>query len=109
MTGTIFFRSHLSVSQKTAVSGAYGDGFNYHIEVGVRAHPGRDEAKTKALIASVTSQLDHKALGIDFDLGQEPTSIAVLKWLEARLRQVLGADFVELKLQRGDGLQLEIG
>jgi hypothetical protein len=103
MNRTIFFKSHMSVAQKTRASGPYGDGFNYHVEVGIHSHPGLDEKQIVRQIASVTSVLDHKALGVDFDLGQEPTGVALFLWLEDKLKSTLGLAFATLKLERGDG------
>jgi hypothetical protein len=108
MNRTIFFRTAISVAQKTRESGSYGDGFNYHIEVGVSAHLGLDENLILRQIASVTGELDHKALGIDFDLGQEPTSVFLTQWLEARLKTAIGGAYASVRLIRGDGAEFSI-
>lgn len=94
----IYLQRFIALGQKTDhCSAQFGRGFNYHVEAGFP--PGN----WAEVLDSVLSRLDHKALGVDFDLGVEPSSARVCDWIARELESKSGVR-VEVVLRRGDGL-----
>jgi hypothetical protein len=99
----IIFRKDIAVGQKTSSSGAYGDGYNYLIEAGFPM--GSDHGECLSHFLAALAKIDHKALGIDVDLGFEPTSQALCEFL---MRELSSSGATSLRMLRGDGLVCSI-
>ena len=99
----IVLKRHISVSQKFSGSAAkFGEGFNYSVEATFPLEDYNPEAASEAL-KNALAKVDHKALGLDVDLGFEPTSPALCAFLA---REIVGLSF--LRLVRGDGATFEV-
>ena len=95
---TVYLR-HLALAQKTTAAGSgspFGQGFNYRLEVTVEGAPLEFERRLEAVLTG----LDHKALGVDVELGFEPSTAALARFIAERLAP---APVREVYLARGDG------
>jgi len=101
MKPAFFLKYNLALGQKTeADTAAYGRGFNYQVEAGFA---GEESAEHDRVASDVLSLIDHKLLGIDFDLGVEPTTVNLCWWIFTHLKKRC-PELAEVRLLRGDGL-----
>ena len=103
------FRKFISVGQKTtADSSPYGQGFNYTVEAGFALSPGFDREACLKAFGKALAVIDHKALGVDVDLGVEPSSAELCLYLKEQIRKSYPPGVTSLKLYRGDGLAVAL-
>jgi hypothetical protein len=101
MKQEILLRKNISLGQKTSDSmGAFGDGFNYVVEAGFPLL-NFDRVRASVALEGALAKIDHKALGMDVDLGFEPTSEALVVFLAAEIERGYGLS--SFRLVRGDG------
>ena len=94
-------RRTFSVAQKLETSGAFGRGFNYLVEIEL------PKAGFEAEIDHVLKQVDHRALGVDFQLPEDSSSTHLCSWLHRQLVASVGAP-LKTTWHRGDGLAITI-
>ncbi len=101
-----FLVRSMAVGQKSSSSaGDYGQGFNYRVEFGFA--PGFAPAKVELCLKEVLGRVDHRALGVDVDLGFEPTSVRLAAWLAQEVA-AKAPELREVRLVRGDGLVVHV-
>jgi hypothetical protein len=104
MQTRFYIRKSIAVGQKTAKTpSAYGQGFNYQVEVGFALDSTFCDTNTR-LVADVLAAIDHKALGLDVALGFEPTSGRLCYWLASEIQKRTQCAEIQVRLVRGDGL-----
>jgi hypothetical protein len=109
MNQEIIFRKNIAVGQKSSEpSGPYGRGFNYVVEISFPLAPGFNSEPCLKAIDDVLSAIDHKALGVDVDLGVEPTSFNLCKYIAEEIKQHFGQSPVSVKMIRGDGFTFKV-
>lgn len=104
MQKQIILSRDISVGQKTRESARFGDGFNYRVEAAF-ALDDFDRERAEMALAAALNKIDHKALGVDVDLGFEPTSQNLCRFLADEIRKT--APLRALVLIRGDGSRFE--
>lgn len=107
MTTIIFFRRFIALGVKTKGSSSrFGEGHNFTIEAGFRVESKGDEARLIASLDRVLARIDHRALGVDVDLGLDPVPSALAEWI---FKEHHGAEretsLCEVHMLRGDGLK----
>lgn len=105
MRKEIVLSRNISVGQKTKASSRFGDGFNYRVEATFLLD-GFNRVQAETALAEALKKIDHKALGVDVDLGFEPTSENLCRFLADEIRRA--APLLSLALIRGDGSRFAI-
>ncbi len=83
----------------------FGEGHNYSVEVGfLKPHVAGEEVRLRAALDAVLVAMDHRALGVDVDLGVEPETPQLAEWIAKKLTDAQGASVREVRLIRGDGM-----
>jgi hypothetical protein len=104
----VFLRKFIAIGQKTQEdTESFGRGFNYWVEVGFPLSETFDRLLAARVIDDVLGQIDHKALGVDVDLGINPTSQNLCVWIANEIACRWSSkqrDQLEIRLLRGDGL-----
>jgi len=86
----------MAIGQKTSSSKSpWGEGHNIRVDVGFL------EPNLEALDV-VLKKVDHRLLGVDVDLGVDPTLGALAEWIFSQLAE--SESVVDVRLTRGDGL-----
>ena len=103
----IFLARSIAVGQKSGVHPSlYGQGFNYWVEVGFALDHLFQSSTCNEMLDQILSLIDHRALGVDVDLGLEPTSSALCTWIQSEFEKRGKA--VTLRLIRGDGTRYAV-
>lgn len=104
MSFLIYYRRHLALGQKnSADAGIYGQGFNYVVEAGFRQPAGT--SKSAGALADALKVIDHRLLGLDVNIIENPTSQNICRWLYATVK-AKDESLYEIRLLRGDGLNI---
>jgi 6-pyruvoyl-tetrahydropterin synthase len=105
VSAILYLNHFIAIGQKTkASSSGFGEGHNYMVEVGVAVQGALQVEVVKAKIGAVLNEIDHKALGVDVDLGVEPETSMLPKWIFERLRKSGLSEIREVRMNRGDGM-----
>lgn len=102
MVCEVFLKRHISIGQKTGPQG-FGQGANVEVTAGFAAGHGWNDGAAGGTLAEVLKIIDHKALGVDLDLGFSPTLPALCEWIFAELNK-RKQPVCEVRLLRGDGV-----
>ena len=86
--------------QNIAIAQKINEGHNVRVEVGFTG----DEHNAAAAITSVLKKIDHKALGLDVDLGFEPELTRLCPWVFQSLKESGLDSLIEVRMVRGDGV-----
>lgn len=101
----ISFSQFIAIGQKTSTSTSqWGEGANYRVVLDVRPE---HEPAARAGLGETLSQLDHRALGVDVDLGFEPTPTNLAEWIFKQIST--HAPVLRVSLRRGDGRVFSYG
>jgi hypothetical protein len=101
----LFLIRSIAIGQKTQrSSSAFGEGHNINVHAGFRVQTGAEESALNAALDKVLKAIDHRALGVDVDLGMDPELSNLAPWLLEKLHAEGAASACEIKLVRGDGL-----
>jgi 6-pyruvoyl-tetrahydropterin synthase len=104
VSAILYFSQFIAIGQKTKASASpFGEGHNYMVEVGV-ALQGALEDDLSSKIGAVLKEIDHKALGVDVDLGVEPETSRLAEWIFKRLAANGIKNVVDVRMNRGDGM-----
>jgi hypothetical protein len=106
MKQEIVFKQYFATSQKTSADSGFGLGFNYILEAYFALTPGMDTDQCLDALARAVATVDHKALGVDVNLGFEPTTANLCRYLSLEIKKHYGSGAF-VKLIRGDGLAAE--
>ena len=86
-------------------SSRFGEGHNFTVDAGFRVEAVSDEARLNASLNKVLARIDHRALGVDVDLGLDPVPSALAEWIFKELRAEGESSACEIQMIRGDGLK----
>lgn len=93
----------MAIGQKsTDDPGTYGQGFNYIVEAGFSESGTPDSLRT---LVDALKSIDHKLLGLDVNLIDNPTSQNICRWLYSAIK-AKDESLYEIRLLRGDGLSI---
>ena len=106
MKSLILLRRHISVGQKTVDSSVHGAGFNYRIEASFMLSGTFERQVAAQELSAALARIDHRALGVDLNLGFEPTTTALCSFLAGILRTASPL-LLKFRMVRGDGLTAE--
>lgn len=102
---SVYFKKFIAVGQRThAMTSPFGEGHNIHVEVGFPLPLKLEEIALNAEMDRVLKEIDHRALGVDLDLGFEPETTALARWIFERLSATVAV--ADVRLIRGDGLSV---
>lgn len=101
MNQKILFLHNVAIAIKTAQSGPFGEAFNCQIGIEV---PLEQNERLRPVIKSIVGRLDHKALGVDLDLGIDLSGARLTRWLRDTIEQETGVLPVRVQILRGDGI-----
>jgi hypothetical protein len=104
MAAEIVYRQSISVAQKTKGTGPYGLGFNYVVEAAFALSQDFRGEDARSALEGALARIDHQALGVDLDLGFEPTSAQLCHYLRGEIEKNYAPGVLRLELRRGDGL-----
>lgn len=96
----------MAVGQKTKPTESFGAGFNYWVEVRFPFAVERERAEQA--LSETLAVLDHKALGVDVEISQEPNSANLAHHIYEDISRRLGV-LVQVRLERGDAWTFESG
>jgi hypothetical protein len=97
MNTEFLYRKHISLALNPSSRAPYGQGANCWVEVVSRA------PFETGIADRVLARVDHKSMGVDFDLGEEPTLSGVAAWLARELRAAGLKDLAYVGMEAGDG------
>ncbi|MBX3022310.1 MAG: hypothetical protein KF799_11610 [Bdellovibrionales bacterium] len=103
MTPEIGQKFHISLALGPATTAPYGQGFNCVVEAYCRADSSAADPEIKKLIRQIVDRIDHRAVGVDVDLGIAPTLPALAEWLAEELITAGVHALTRVRLSRGDG------
>lgn len=107
MSFEFILSKHFAVGQKSeADPGPYGRGFNYRVYATFTADQPRDALERH--LSAVVQAIDHRFLGLDTHVIEEPSTANIGTWILAELK-ARGAPVVNVHLVRGDGLEARVG
>ena len=102
MAVQVRLRKFIAVGQKSKDDpGPYGQGYNYVVEAAFAWSP--DLAHVRKSFADVLKEVDHRHLGLDVHLIEDPTTANLCQFIMQGLRE-RGVPALEVRLERGDGL-----
>lgn len=84
-------------------SSRFGEGHNYIVEVGANTQSSLDEARLSDQLKNVIARIDHRAIGVDVELGFNPVPSALAEWVLKELKSQGVSGVCEVRLIRGDG------
>ncbi len=99
MPQNYYFHQAVALSLKENNASPFGKAFNCKISVGV---PLECHEKAERAFKAVVGQVDHQAIGLDVDLGIEPSFENLVRWIYSAFELELGQAPVEVILERGD-------
>ena len=96
------FRRRLAIGRKTSrMAERWGQGANLGVEVHVALTGEAEREPAARAIGDALREIDHRALGVDVDLGYEPSGANLARFLRDRLHA--GPPVVRIECRLGDG------
>lgn len=106
MTPEYLYRRHIALASNPSKDAPYGQGFNCVVEIACK--PGLDSKIVIRAFQQTLNRIDHKALGVDVELGVATSLPSLAQWLGRELAAAGIHTLQSLSFERGDGYRVLI-